>query len=87
MLTAEQAAPDPLPATGPTVGTDPGRTGFPADSHGEFTPSPRHGRKAAAKPETVHQALPRCKHAGKHRRKALATDVRALPRTARHRHP
>jgi putative transposase len=56
--------PEPLPATGSTVGIDLGIANFLADSDGGFVPNPRHGRKAAAKLEAAQQALcrfPRCK--------------------------
>ena len=50
ILTAEQPQPEPLPATGGVVGIDLGIANFLADSNGAFVPNPRHGRKAAAKP-------------------------------------
>lgn len=64
VLTAEQAQPEPLPATGSVVGIDLGIANFLADSNGGFVPNPRHGRKASAKLEAAQQALsrfPRCK--------------------------
>ncbi|MBV6701964.1 RNA-guided endonuclease TnpB family protein [Kitasatospora aureofaciens] len=72
VLTAEQAQPEPLPATGSVVGIDLGIANFLADSNGEFVPNPRHGRKAAAKLEAAQQALSRCKRRGNRRRKAVA---------------
>lgn len=59
VLTAEQAQPEPLPATGSVVGIDLGIANFLADSGGGFVPNPRHGRKAAAKLEAAQQALSR----------------------------
>ncbi|NBE56050.1 RNA-guided endonuclease InsQ/TnpB family protein [Streptomyces boluensis] len=59
VLTAEQAQPEPLPATGSVVGIDLGIANFLADSNGEFVPNPRHGRRAAAKLEAAQQALSR----------------------------
>ncbi|MFG2848466.1 RNA-guided endonuclease InsQ/TnpB family protein [Kitasatospora sp. NPDC048296] len=71
VLTAEQAAPEPLPATGSAVGIDMGIANFLADSNGGFVLNPRHGAKAAAKLEAVHQALSRCQRRGNRRRKAV----------------
>ncbi|KUJ35992.1 transposase [Streptomyces sp. NRRL F-5122] len=71
ILTAEQSAPKPLPATGSVVGVDMGIANFLADSGGEFVPNPRHGAKAAAKLEAAQQALARCKRRSKRRRKAV----------------
>jgi putative transposase len=59
VLTAEQEQPDPLPATGSVVGIDLGIASFLADSGGGFVPSPRHGRRAAAKLEAAQRALSR----------------------------
>ncbi|MBT2481343.1 RNA-guided endonuclease TnpB family protein [Streptomyces sp. ISL-94] len=59
VLTAEQAPPEPLPATGSVVGVDMGIANFLADSNGGFVPNPRHGRAAAAKLEAAQQALSR----------------------------
>ncbi|MCW2873184.1 transposase [Actinacidiphila oryziradicis] len=59
VLTAEQAQPEPLPATGSVVGIDLGIAGFLADSNGGFVPNPRHGRKATARLEAAQQALSR----------------------------
>ncbi|MCX4741382.1 RNA-guided endonuclease InsQ/TnpB family protein [Streptomyces antibioticus] len=64
VLTAEQAQPEPLPATGSVVGIDMGIANFLADSNGDFVPNPRHGRKSSAKLQAAQQALsrfPRCK--------------------------
>jgi putative transposase len=72
ILTAEQAAPQPLPATGSVVGIDMGIANFLADSNGRFVPNPRHGAKAAAKLEAAQQALSRCKRRSIRRRKAAA---------------
>ncbi|MGW3185794.1 RNA-guided endonuclease InsQ/TnpB family protein [Kitasatospora sp. NPDC001119] len=82
VLTAEQARPDPLPATGSVVGIDMGIANFLADSDGEFVANPRHGRKAAAKLEAAQQALSRCKRRGNRRRKAVET-VAGLHRKVR----
>ncbi|MEU5074398.1 transposase [Streptomyces asoensis] len=57
VLTVEQDRPGPLPATGSVVGIDLGIANFLADSNGDFVPSPRHGRKAAAKLAAAQQAL------------------------------
>jgi putative transposase len=59
VLTAEQAQPEPLPATGSVVGVDLGIANFLADSNGGFVPNPCHGRRAAAKLEAAQQALSR----------------------------
>ncbi|MEU1482547.1 transposase [Streptomyces sp. NPDC005752] len=60
VLTAEQDQPEPLPpAGGSVVGIDMGIANFLADSHGEFVPNPRHGRRAAAKLEAAQRALAR----------------------------
>ncbi|MDH6628502.1 transposase [Streptomyces sp. LBL] len=59
VVTAERDRPEPLPATGSVVGIDLGIANFLADSNGDFVPSPRHGRRAAAKLEAAQQALSR----------------------------
>jgi putative transposase len=59
VLAAEQGRPEPLPATGSVAGIDLGIANFLADSNGEFVPSPRHGRRVAAKLEAAQQALSR----------------------------
>ena len=59
VLTAEQDRPEPLPATGSTVGIDLGIANFLADSNGGFVPNPRHGRRAADKLQAAQQALSR----------------------------
>ncbi|MBZ6303253.1 RNA-guided endonuclease InsQ/TnpB family protein [Streptomyces olivaceus] len=71
VLTAEQAQPGPLPATGAVVGIDMGIASFLTTSDGEHVTNPRHGRNAAAKLETAQQALSRCKRGSKRRRKAV----------------
>jgi putative transposase len=71
ILTAEQTAPEPLPATGSVVGIDMGIANFLADSGGEFIENPRHGRKAAAKLEAAQQAVARCKRRSNRRKKAV----------------
>ncbi|GGY09470.1 hypothetical protein GCM10010358_72910 [Streptomyces minutiscleroticus] len=71
ILTAEQAAPQSLPATGSTVGIDLGIANFLATSHGRFVPNPRHARTAAARLEAAQQALSRCKRGSRRRRKAV----------------
>ncbi|MEV7238921.1 transposase, partial [Streptomyces sp. NPDC051020] len=85
VLTAEQAAPEPLPATGSVVGIDLGIANFLADSHGQFVPSPRHGRKAAAKLEAAQQALSRCKRGSKRRRRAVENVARLHRKVRRQR--
>ncbi|MFC8307247.1 RNA-guided endonuclease InsQ/TnpB family protein [Streptomyces olivaceus] len=71
VLTAEQAQPGPLPATGAVVGIDMGIASFLTTSDGEHVANPRHGRNAAAKLGTAQQALSRCKRGSKRRRKAV----------------
>jgi putative transposase len=89
VITAEQHQPEPLPATGSTVGIDLGITHFLADSAGRFVPNPRHGRTAAANLQTAQQALsrfPRCKatdRTGNHQR--AVDKVAALHRKVRRR--
>ncbi|WP_395362966.1 RNA-guided endonuclease InsQ/TnpB family protein [Streptomyces sp. YH02] len=74
IVTADQAAPEPLPRTGSVAGIDMGLANFLADSSGGFVPNPRHGRKAAASLEAAQQALARFprvlrdKRTGNHRR-------------------
>ncbi|WP_224276612.1 RNA-guided endonuclease TnpB family protein [Streptomyces sp. LS1784] len=85
VLTAEQARPGPLPATGSAVGIDMGIANFLADSDGEFVPGPRHGRKAAANLEAAQQALTRCKRGSKRRRKAVETVARLHRKVRRQR--
>ncbi|MFE5524541.1 RNA-guided endonuclease InsQ/TnpB family protein [Streptomyces virginiae] len=72
VLTAEQAQPEPLPATGSIVGIDMGIASFLTTSDGERIINPRHGRKAAAKLEAAQQALARCKRRSNRRKKAVA---------------
>ncbi|MGW3826166.1 RNA-guided endonuclease InsQ/TnpB family protein [Streptomyces sp. NPDC005071] len=68
VLTAEQDQPEPLPATGSTVGIDLGIANFLADSGGGFVPSPRYARKAAAELQAAQQALSRFpRHKAKNR--------------------
>lgn len=71
ILTAEQSALKPLPATGSVVGVDMGVANFLADSGGGFVSNPRHGAKAAAQLEAVQQVLARCERGSKRRRKAV----------------
>ncbi len=71
ILTADQAEPEPLPATGSVIGIDMGIANFLADSGGDFVPNPRHGRKAAAKLEAAQRALskfPRVRRTKNHQR-------------------
>jgi putative transposase len=74
VLTAEQAAPEPLAKTGSAVGIDMGIANFLADSHGGFVPNPRHGRAAAAKLDAAQRTVARFtrvrrdKRSAKHRR-------------------
>lgn len=72
VLTAEQAQPEPLPATGSIVGIDMGIASFLTTSDGEHIINPRHGRKAAAKLEAAQQALARCKRRSNRRKKSVA---------------
>lgn len=85
ILTAEQAAPEPLPPTGSAVGIDMGIANFLADSGGGFVPNPRHGAKASVKLETAQQALSRCKRGSKRRRKAVETLARLHRKVRRQR--
>ncbi|GGJ30696.1 RNA-guided endonuclease InsQ/TnpB family protein [Streptomyces brasiliensis] len=85
VLTADQAQPEPLPATGAVVGIDMGIANFLADSNGEFVPNPRHGAKAAAKLEAPQQALSRCKRGSKRRRKAVEVVARLHRKVRRQR--
>jgi putative transposase len=85
ILTAEQAQPEPLPATGSAVGIDMGIANFLADSRGGFVPNPRHGAKAAAKLEAAQQALGRCKRGSKRRRKQVETVARLHRKVRRQR--
>ncbi|MFF1711891.1 RNA-guided endonuclease InsQ/TnpB family protein [Streptomyces sp. NPDC058268] len=82
VLTAEQAQPDPLPATGAVVGIDMGIASFLTTSDGEHVTNPRHARNAAAKLETAQQALSRCKRGSKRRRKTVQK-IADLHRTVR----
>ncbi|MFC8277362.1 RNA-guided endonuclease InsQ/TnpB family protein [Streptomyces sp. NPDC057271] len=59
VLTAEQAQPEPLPATGSVVGIDMGIASFLTTSNGEHVENPRHARKAAAKLEAAQRKLSR----------------------------
>ncbi|GGJ73609.1 RNA-guided endonuclease InsQ/TnpB family protein [Streptomyces brasiliensis] len=85
ILTADQAAPEPLPATGAVVGIDMGIANFLADSNGGFVANPRHGAKAATKLEAAQQALSRCKRGSKRRRKAVETVARLHRKVRRQR--
>ncbi|MEU1372611.1 transposase [Streptomyces triculaminicus] len=85
VLTAEQARPEPLPATGSVVGVDMGIANFLADSNGGFVDNPRYGRKAAVKLEAAQQALSRCKRSSKRRRKAVETVARLHRKVRRRR--
>ncbi|MFH9866124.1 RNA-guided endonuclease InsQ/TnpB family protein [Streptomyces lydicus] len=85
ILTADQAQPEPLRATGSVVGIDLGIANFLADSNGGFVDNPRHGRKAAAKLEDAQQALSRCKRGSKRRRKAVETVARLHRKVRRQR--
>ncbi|MBT2491680.1 transposase [Streptomyces sp. ISL-96] len=85
ILTAEQAEPEPLPATGSVVGIDMGIANFLTDSTSKFVPNPRHGRKAAAKLEAAQQALSRCKRGSKRRCKAVEMVARLHRKVRRQR--
>jgi len=80
ILTAGQPQPEPLPPTGSMVGIDMGIANFLADSGGEFVPSPRHGREAAAKLEAAQQALSRFPRV--RRDKRTASHQRAVDKIA-----
>ncbi|MFF4644940.1 RNA-guided endonuclease InsQ/TnpB family protein [Streptomyces sp. NPDC001389] len=80
VLTAEQAQPEPLPATGSVVGIDMGIASFLTTSNGEHIDNPRHGRKAAAKIEAAQRKLSQF---GRVRRdKRTANHERAVQRVA-----
>ncbi|MFE2286468.1 RNA-guided endonuclease InsQ/TnpB family protein [Streptomyces sp. NPDC059443] len=72
VLTAEQAQPEPRPATGSVVGIDMGIASFLTTSNGERIVNPRHGRQAAAKIEAAQRALARCERRSNRRKKAVA---------------
>ncbi|NBE56983.1 RNA-guided endonuclease InsQ/TnpB family protein [Streptomyces boluensis] len=80
VLIAEQEQPEPLPATGSVVGIDLGIANFLTTSDGEHVPSPRHGRKAAAKLEAAQQALSRFPRV--RRDKRTANHCRAVEKVA-----
>nr|WSW43023.1 transposase [Streptomyces sp. NBC_01001] len=80
VLTAEQAQPEPLPATGSVAGIDLGIASFLTDSNGGFVPNPRHGRRSAARLEAAQKALARF---GRVRRdKRTANHRRAVEKVA-----
>ncbi|MEV6949603.1 transposase [Streptomyces sp. NPDC051172] len=80
VLTAEQAQPEPLPATGSVVGIDMGIASFLTTSNDEHVENPRHARKAAAKLEAAQHNLSRL---GRVRRdKRTANHQRAVKRVA-----
>ena len=85
VLTADQSAPEPRPATGSVVGIDLGIAHFLADSAGEFVPNPRHGQKAAAKLCAAQKALARCQARSSRRRKAVTTVARLHRKVRRQR--
>ncbi|MGV9248805.1 RNA-guided endonuclease InsQ/TnpB family protein [Streptomyces sp. NPDC003710] len=85
ILTAEQTAPEALPATGSVAGIDMGIANFLADSNGGFVPNPRHGRTGAAKLEAAQQALSRCKRGSKRRHKAVEKAARLHRKVRRQR--
>ncbi|MEV6293827.1 transposase [Streptomyces sp. NPDC051896] len=85
ILTAEQAAPEPLPATGSVVGIDMGISHFLADSGGKFVPNPRHGAQAATKLQAAQQALSRCKRGSNRRREAAERVARSHRKVRRQR--
>ncbi|MFD4262355.1 RNA-guided endonuclease InsQ/TnpB family protein [Streptomyces sp. NPDC058534] len=68
VLTAEQAQPEPLAATGSVVGIDMGIVSFLTDSGGVHVENPRHARKAAAKLEAAQRALSRHPRRKAHKR-------------------
>jgi putative transposase len=79
VLTTEQQ-PQPLPPTGSVAGIDLGVANFLADSHGNFVPNPRHGKRAAAKLEAAQQALARFPRV--RRDKRTANHQRAVTKVA-----
>ncbi|MCJ0871506.1 transposase [Streptomyces sp. AP-93] len=80
VLTAGQAAPEPLPKTGSVAGIDVGTASFLTTSDGEHVANPRHGRRAAAKLAAAQQALTRF---GRVRRdKRTANHHRAVQKVA-----
>ncbi len=80
VLTAEQAQPEPFPATGSVVGIDMGIASFLTTSDGEHVENPRHASKAAAKLEPAQHRLSRF---GRVRRdKRTANHQRAVQRVA-----
>jgi len=81
VLTAEQARPEPLPATGRVVGIDLGIANFLADSDGGFVPNPRHGQAAAAKLEAAQRDLSRFPRVRRDRR--TRNHQRAVDKVAR----
>ncbi|MEU6220153.1 transposase [Streptomyces sp. NPDC047022] len=85
VLTADQAQPEPLPATGAVIGIDLGTANFLATSDGEFVANPRHGHKATAKLKAAQQALSRCKRGSKRRRKAVEAVARLHRKVRRQR--
>lgn len=85
ILTAEQTAPESLPANGSVVGIDMGVANFLADSNGEFVENPRHGARGAAKLKAAQQGLSRCKRGSKRRRKAVETVARLHRKVRRQR--
>ncbi|MEU1272673.1 transposase [Streptomyces sp. NPDC005799] len=85
ILTADQAQPEPLPATGSVVGVDLGIANFLADSGGAFVANPRHGAKAAKRLEAAQHALSRCKRGSRRRRKAVETVARLHRKVRRQR--
>ncbi|MFJ3939018.1 RNA-guided endonuclease InsQ/TnpB family protein [Streptomyces parvus] len=80
ILTAEQAQPKPLPATGSVVGIDMGITSFLTTSNGEHIANPRHARKAADELEAAQHKLSRFGHV--RRDKRTANHKRAVQRVA-----
>lgn len=70
ILSCDDVAAEPLPATGAIVGIDMGIASYLTTSDGEHVPNPRHGRAAAEELATAQQALARCKRGSNRRRKA-----------------
>ncbi|MFG2795090.1 RNA-guided endonuclease InsQ/TnpB family protein [Streptomyces sp. NPDC048419] len=80
VLTAEQAQPEPLPATGSVVGIDMGIASFLTTSNGEHVENPRHARKAAAQLEPAQHKLSRLGRVRREER--TANHQRAVQRVA-----
>ncbi len=72
VLSCGDVLPQPLPATGRTVGIDMGIAHFLTTSHGQHVPNPRHERAIAERLTAAQQALSRCQRRSGRRKKATA---------------